>query len=566
MSRRRSPLLTTEIEDYYLGGVTSIVEEIRRCNHYFDEWFFNSIPEDPWTVCATFKGQESPHIHHNEAATFDQTGGHRQHLLNNRDKKRKAVTLRSTLANSMFGYSMVQGNFMSERFGEHLAISAPFEVPPGEFQIDTGAVYIIGVEDAVKGLPAPYAVKIYPSSQPHKSYSMNQIAPFGTVLGKIRLLGEDILIVAHPGASTLYFYLHGKFLFKIFWTESDNTYGGNGTKLVGSAIAIGDVDGDGIPDILVGAPQSDARSVQNGKVFLLSGHQLTAQLKAHIAGHLEDSVIPASKFVINEFSCPESKKLGYENFGSQIAVLDIKDESKDKNVSVILIKAAGLGKVYVYLPDDLKSPFTSLYQGASDDFDGAFRQSLLLTLSDDGLIFVGSSGASYSNCEQCGAVDVYKASLFSGSFSLQKVITLKPRVGFPKPHNFKRFGTQGVLTRRTFFITSPYSHDSYGSIWAIPLNDLDLAIRVNVNRVARSKRMKIKSLPSLSAGGDPHTHFGNSMAATIIPQADDRDYLFVGQPYYNSDETDQDGLEPLVGQVSTFKYMNGKIVYNHFVA
>lgn len=564
----RSSIMLSSLENYYMGGTTAIVEEIRRCGYFFEQWFTNPLPGDPWKLCPTFYGMSPVDFRDDlpppALPSFD-LAPDVLHEINSLRSNSGHVALYPNSSQSLFGHSLAIGRFLGPTEGDVLAVSAPFEVKAtNTFQSDTGAIHFFKVSDLIVQMNNESALlpsrKIDLTSL-NQSSSMDHVYPFGSQMISMSLLGQDILVVAHPGMSAVKFYSAGKMAFQIYWKDASTLYGSSGLKLVGETMASGDLDQDGVEDLIVGAPKKDDdKAPQRGQVFVFYGSTLETILKSVLEigdtkGWRAQS-IPVEEVLHSVIPPPVLDEEGYEQFGSQISIGSTKDSVTGLTLQYASIASAGLGEIYIYnLTSDaiLMNTIT-----LSRPTGGVFGDSLLLS-TKNGWLFAGISTESSSNiCTQCGQVNVYKISLADNAFRSHFALQLEPKRSLTSD-SFDRFGSHGTLTKDTLYISSPFASKDKGKIWSIALADVRRLAEVSIqqsalkssvkqnlfnlfakNRLAqlfttnRFKSQKVQ-LKSMLKGRQTYSRFGHCLRIGTDPSDSESELLFVSEPYLGSD-------------------------------
>jgi hypothetical protein len=548
-----------------MGGIHSIIEEIRRCSYSLGVLFISEIPANPWKICATFFGKKGLSYEYkpslNTIPRFDlqRFSGCSTVKKKKKDSFERFYYYQSTANLGQFGSSMIIGKFGSSPEKYSVAVSAPYESNRACQKIstpETGVVHIFDVNSFISNeidLDIPVSFIDLQQAMPD-SLGLGQVFPFGSVMTKIHLDNTDLLVVAHPGVSTLYFYFKGVIIFSVFWPDATIKYGGKGLKLVGETLIAGDVDGDGIEDLIVGAPRSDDDGTpQRGKVYILSGWKLTQMLMANIKPSMEltnffPPLLPATKFTDHVLLCPETKSNGYELFGASLAIGRVSMlAGSNISKSYVAITSAGLGKLYVFFESNFD------HYSASFDITPRFSSLLeksLLVATQDGWLFVGDSGYSYGQCQQCGIVYGLIITHNDSHILLNTVYTIKPRYTLWNM-KFKRFGSVGKVTSRTLFIGSPFDNNGQGSIWAIPRQTLN---RVSHQLSNMFPRLIYVSPFSTAGQGRRYTGFGQSFEPVPLDYGYQRyEYIFVGEPYHGSQKLGS-LRKQLAGKVTIYKY------------
>ena len=117
---------------------------------------------------------------------------------------------------------MIVGRFGASPEKYSIAVVAPYESNHACQKCstpDTGAVYIFDVKSFISNeVDLDISrISLIDLRQPiPNSLGLGQISPFGSVMTKIHLDNTELLVVAHPGVSTLHFYLKGVLVFQCF--------------------------------------------------------------------------------------------------------------------------------------------------------------------------------------------------------------------------------------------------------------------------------------------------------------------------------------------------------------
>lgn len=572
--------MLSSLEDYYLGGIIEITEEIRRCGFYFNKWFQESIPRDPWLLCAPFIGVKNrngviPFVEEPTLSDFNllpQVLTHGIKALRNNNEHLSVYSLHSR---SLFGHSLAIGKFLGQHKGEVVAVSSPFESKgrADELQSETGAIYLIKLSELalqLKGKPKELKFdKIeFQQSKNIQEPPMDYIYPFGSHLITIRLLGEDILAVSHPGQSTIKFYFSGQVLFEIYWDDASTIYGTSGLKLVGETMTSGDIDGDGTDDLLIGAPKCDHLDIpQRGQVFIVNGKILEKTLEfvfrdkqTRLDWHAPR--IPAQEVINFTIFCPSSQKHGYDQFGSQITIGSIADSITGISSTYILIGSGGLSEIYIYnSAGSFEVPVkVLLLKERNTEKSG---DSLLLA-TRNGWIFTGDSiGHLEDHCVQCGKVYAIQMLLANRSFELRLGLILESSQGI-KNKGFERFGFRGTLGKTKLYISSPFSGNGKGRLWAVRLQHIFQHSRLipgvstgnrfslNANKLLETPHIRLRPLVN---GLNRNSNFGKVI--TTFDDAEDSyfNYLVVSEPQYGSQKLTM-ASKQLVGNINIYKVKN----------
>lgn len=578
---KKSPLLLASIEDYFLGGTTAITEEIRRCAFYFNSWFTETIPEDSWSLCDTFYGRNPRRQSHDKYPTpisskFDMYSDIPTFEIEHFKVSKNHNVFISTHALSMFGTSIVVGKFFGHDTGDMIAISAPYEFYDHQYQFqpDTGAIYLVKLSDLLN--PSLVQNMLLPATKiemANKSFdiadrpSLNHVYPFGSITKRITLLRQEMLVVAHPGSSSVKLYSKGSLVLELYWRDATNFFGATGTKLVGETLTVADMDSDGIEDLAVGCPKCDYDNIsQRGKVFFFKGADLEDAIKNGMGEIKENEEWEAPKVAAEDLmerviQSPTTQK-GYELFGSQLGNTHLKDELQP--VSYLLVTSAGMGCVYIY---DLRfkdeTPLQIVTVGIMSDFPRISGPSFLGGLKG-GWIFIGSSTEKTGSiCTQCGRVYVYRATVSGGILDVRLTLILEPFMKGPSLP-FERFGSYGTISRSKLYISSPFAGKGRGKVWKVKLKDIhrwsapvqSLKSRFH-GKLKSSDRpeVPIVRIKPMIKGSHKYGRFGASLAIYELPTSAKKELLFVGEPYHGGDKF-TDTSNQLMGLVNMYRIKN----------
>lgn len=578
----KSPHLLTSLENYYLGGTTALDEELRRCVHYFDKWFTSDVPDDPWMLCDTFYRKHPQHDKLNSLPPpimpeFDLNEKSAISSIIPVKINRDRVLLESTTAHSTFGSSIVTGHFLGKNAGEVVAVSAPYEIASSkEFSLETGTIYLFKLNDLLSYFEAndqqsPHALKIQqviPKTDTDTRLTSNNVYPFGSCMRHIHLAGEDILVVSHPGSSSIMFYHHGVLILHLGWKNANNYFGATGTKLVGEVMVISDLDGDGIEDLIVGCPKcDDGHTPQRGRVYIFNGVNLTNTIKKLIVqknGNW-DALHAFAEDIVEHVLVPGKTANGYENFGAHLAVSELHDEFLQKKVSFLMVTAPGVPQIFMY---DLRSSSTNPAYTFDLSSLGIELLPSMLGSFKDGWIFIGASSEHISNtCRQCGRVYVFQAAFISGALTVELKLILEPASKQPLQPlpSFERFGTFGMFLQHQAYISSSSAGRGRGKIWKVTSEDLTkwarqskMSLKQKLLGVGRKSNRAKGNIPVIRIqhfleGTRKHGQFGAALAVSDdIPGNSLQQVLFAAEPFYSSKET-QNARSQLMGLVNMYK-------------
>lgn len=191
--------------------------------------------------------------------------------------------------------------------------------------------------------------------------------------------------------------------------------------LLGTSMATGDLNGDGIPDLAIGAPGANGVGFDNGKVYVFFG-------RASWAGSIDLAQQKADVEILGE-------ALG-DRFGASLAIADLNGDGKnDLVIGAPMADGSGLpdaGKVYVLL-GNLASANDSISKLASQTIIGEQRSGLFGSSLATGFIhtkigpavdlIVGGPGYDAPSTSATLA-DVGAVYFFFGSAQLSRTIEL----------------------------------------------------------------------------------------------------------------------------------------------
>ncbi|KAK7208620.1 hypothetical protein BZA70DRAFT_274227 [Myxozyma melibiosi] len=558
---KKSPLLLDVLEDYFMGGLHSITASILPCLRSYESWLDNGPPKgvDAWDICEVFAGR-APFVRSGDAEQVSSTvvgdlqeyideiipalalhpsadGSETfiefpnvilpEHMLEKRDQtvlkssdlprlsQPIGVTLSTGLSESLFGSVFTVGDFRGSDIGPCLAVSAPYEYSE-ETQTNDGAVYVIPLAEIDSMFSASNSVddqsvnlkdyRISPPSLPafHPSrreiYNLTFPRQFGASMTPIKLFNTTLLAVSSPGISSIDIFAGPELLMTIMppTQGSTTTYGGRGRKLFGSRLLVHDVDGDGLPEIIVCAPLSDLsrRVREQGEIMILSGRELQTALASGLTMVAMDHV-RLSRFVTpKEISIPDddlASKLSldtsastfadYQLFGSQIAFSEQPD-------SIAYVGAPGSGAVFAF---DAKTGVPLFGMFAELGSVAGYGGGVLLTGKIKGLgewILVGSPNEAVLDSKNARR----RGKHAPGEFGQGGVCYLyvrregsdktKPKlaayvISDSLNEKFVKFGYAGTPKDgdpNTVYISSPFAGAGEGAVWLLPIEDVVLEL------------------------------------------------------------------------------------------
>lgn len=407
---RKSPLLYDQLNDYYVGGMNDMHEQIAECLPNLLSWF-NEPPNstDPWDICQVFDGKRPKDpgpgdIHLSIPFHKDFI---KDVFLDVKASIRPIQRFKST------PFNVTKGNSFEAQFGTgvlawgpmHWAVAAPGESKVYVYDQSTNIVGIIDGQTKRKGFfddNFGSSLKVWPS------------------MGK-----ELLLLVSSPGANRIDIFDHEcRWRGGLKWPLALETYGAAGSaKQIGLSLA---VDPD-YRTLFVGAPYYDDEHKampQTGATYAIPATVLDDAVK-----HRKVSNITWDPFYIGEAN--------YARAGTRLA----------SSRRFLLIGCPGEDRVYGFDRLTLKKILTLEADGRNTGFGG-----YLLDADSDYIAI----GAPINATEvHAGKIHIYKNT---------RRHTLSAGV------DMAWFGYNGLLNGRSLIVTSPYANSEQGLLWNIDLN------------------------------------------------------------------------------------------------
>lgn len=561
---QKSPILFNNLEDYYLGGMTEMTTSARHCMYNLDKWMTEGPPRDSWTLCEIFygvaeKGPEPGAVHddHNtveHAAHLDPGNANKQLILDSNSFSWKSslvrrprihdipkhpqssqnpTIIRTGMFQGQFGHSFSIGNYLTEE-DEYIAFSSPQESKKvhGE-DIPVGSIYVVSVKDMLGSFDLSADVlttnnSVYSESLIPRSNAKIEKRPqtyplssrFGANTVNLKVLDKDILIVSAPGKSQVSFYHKHREVIQLLWTESSVMYGERGVKLVGEQLLAGDFDGDGLEELIIGAPFADVGEIdQKGCVYTVSGKAIEEMISLVLSLEKENDIgslpmqmnlntIASSVINLPTLDTRLHSNGSYALFGSKLTKV---------NGDTLVIGSTGLGRVYGFKFNGKRYEEVFHLDTDEESFRSTFGGSLLQGTAN-GWLAIGDSTQSTPSA-QAGSILLYKVSGNEARFF--KKLDLGDSAA-----SFDRFGHEGsFLDNDTLLVVSPYAANEKGKAWSIRLEQEPVITEI------------------IEAGPYPYASgFGSTIKGLTLPNG--KKVVFVGLPYF----------ENLRGAVAFYRY------------
>uniref|UniRef100_A0A060T7C0 Phosphatidylinositol-glycan-specific phospholipase D n=1 Tax=Blastobotrys adeninivorans TaxID=409370 RepID=A0A060T7C0_BLAAD len=527
-----SPTLYRELDSYYMGGTEEMTVAIRRCVPNLQQWFLHGTPDDPWSLCTPYFGRHpmpstitlASQCTNDLPAHVDENVYEFAQAAQNPEtyEPLSATLLTTNMEQGLFGASIAAGSFLGR---PSFAISAPLESKKG-------SVYVMEAQNitlAQNGLTDMAAVTeiadlelaFNPSRAPSNSRDFDD--RFGHAICPLNLgIDTDLLAVSTPGQSSITLFLKGAEMGYIYCSQAVTEYGSHGLKQIGITLTSGDLDGDGVDELIIGAPYSDVDGIaQQGKVFVVNGASLSAMVLGN--GKLDICKPAKGVEIIDLPSVPTQSKLQYAQFGARLTVV------RRQEARALLIGAPGTSNVYGFKLENgkLAQAFAiSSDESVKSDFGGA-----LLTSdphNNNGWIAVGDSaetlaaGRGRPDCVQCGMVYLYR-------MNPDTTVAFHSKFHLGDKVSFTRFGQSGTMVGDQLLIASPHAKKDQGQLWKVILGPDNV----------KQATLLIDHGPMPYSGG-----FGTAIDAIV---SNTGTLIMVGMPHYGNQFHNQ-----LMGAVAAY--------------
>ncbi|KAG5368139.1 Phosphatidylinositol-glycan-specific phospholipase D [Yarrowia sp. C11] len=528
-----SPVLFSELETYYLGGIQEIAATIEHCIGTFSAWFrgkHDISPSESWKVCEAFIGKSREQsddsvatVHGLNFGLYRNIGSLEARLRNSmstdllvrfhKTKGLLAFVKQSFLTmlpevvktpklkieseapqneiflsplqhGSYFGSSIMLGEFdgIQETW---IAVSAPFEQ-------DSGSVYVMALDqfkETAATEPSEF-VKLEDDDINDDLGTLSSVysgpSRFGAALASIKspVLANDILVVSSPGRNKLVFHYKGRKVM-VLKSEPPSEYGSSGTKQMGETLLVTS------DYLIVGSPRTDVDKPQRGKVEFLSIAKIIEEIRAALAIGFFPTLAYDS-FVVYTLDPPadvinrqdrlrddmlETEEVGYELFGATLAALN----------DTIFVGVPGAVAVVAYRYTEWGDKWTPSYilRGDKDSSkESSFGGDFIETIPETGIIIIGSSTESESaSCLQSGVVYIFQENAGKASF-VTKIHSIKTSNNMCEP--FSRFATSAIRPMAWqdaklvsspssyIYIGSPFAYNNRGAVWRLDLNNWEV--------------------------------------------------------------------------------------------
>jgi hypothetical protein len=221
---------------------------------------------------------------------------------------------------------------------EDLVLGSPFADPMGvTLMPNAGAVYVMWGGAGLASEPVTAANVVFTGEAQGDEFGMSVAA--GDVNGD----GIDDLIVGAPlnsyvdaNVGRVYvFYGAGNIASKSAQLADVKISGLPTHNSFGTSVVAGDVNGDGVADILIGAPHADYYNDGNGRAYLFLGGPALA-----------------NAFATDAFMTFDGENVQDDGLGSALSLADMNGDGRADMVCSAARNSGGAGRVYMFLATD----------------------------------------------------------------------------------------------------------------------------------------------------------------------------------------------------------------------
>lgn len=498
MYTKISPLMDDVLDSYYLGGLQEVTDTIIRCLPHFDDWFKNGASQDPWELCTAIP--KPPLV---TAAAL------------NINIQQHGTIVSTYSALSQFGHAISLGDYLGE---PSVAIS-------GLTDAKLGSVYVLPLSEYVSSAHVP--IKLQPPTlisqvrTVHPRHQFQFQSRFGTALSHFKVFDITYLLVTEPGTSSIHIFHESSLVLSIRDFAANSRLGLGAKHHEGLAITTHDLNGDGIPEIILTAPMNDVEGARmRGEVFVLDGKEVLTALLHGQTGQLMDLRL----LNFTTWSLPYGyQHNGYEQFGASIGI------TKDH----VFIGASGLGVVFMFdhrqtllgviERDHVNQPVDRQSSAQS----GLFGSTIFGGYFYGGeYVLIGSHLQTFGSCVSCGAVYLYKI------HDNEITFWTKIKLDRTSDNSYAKFGTQIAVHEGMVYI-SAQEYQGGGALFSVKLSQ----VFGEPNEILLDGDALLR--------GERYTGFGKSLAVGY-------DKIFIGEPLFGYDEL-YDDEKKLMGRVGIYE-------------